>query len=460
MAQRITTCFLWLLLAVASSAARADLLSAQTAYKAGNFEQAFTEFKELAELGQPIAQLNLGVLYARGEGTSISNTYAYAWTSLAAENGVDSAQKISADLKAVLTPGSLAIADGIRQQYGREALDARLMPKLLTSGEFEDKEPCKIDKAHLPPYPPQALSKGVQGGGYVEFTVMPDGRARSPRLLYALPMGYFEKTIRESVRKSKFIPGTKGGQPGPCVMNVYYSFALGDLDAGDYPKLDKLLTTTKASAEAGDPQAQLLYGLLISGLPQIRKPRAEALPWFLKAAQAGSALAQFQTGNSMLLGWGCQCEEDKAAVWLRKAAEADQPDAQVTLAGIALRGDPTEEDIERARIWLERAAASNNPDGKLYLAALLAAAPSDRARNPDRSLELTQSILKSYDDDPTIFEIRAAAFAAKGQFAEATKEQKAALKMAKRLSWDVTPQAARLARYESGQPWFGDLLAF
>lgn len=442
------------------SPAHADLSRAQTAYKEGKFEQAFAEFKALAELGQPIAQMNLGVLYARGEGTAISNTFAYAWVSLAADNGVESAQKISADLKAALTPGSLALAEGIRQQYGREALDARLMPKLLTSGEFEDKEPCQIGRPYLPPYPPQALSKGVQGGGYVEFTVMPDGRARSPRLLHVLPMGYFEKAIRESVRKSKFIPGTKGGQPGPCVMNVYYSFELKDVGAGDYPKLDKLLKKTQAAAEAGDPQSQLLYGLLISGLPQIRKPRAEALPWFLKAAQAGSPLAQFQTGNSMLLGWGCQCEEDKAAVWLRKAAEADQPDAQVTLAGIALRGDPTEEDIERARTWLERAAVSNNPDGKLYLASLLAAAPSARARDPQRSLELTKSILRDYDDDPTIFEIRAAAWAAMGQFDEAIEQQSTALKMARRLSWDAAPQAARLARYKAGQPWFGDLLAF
>jgi TPR repeat protein len=59
-------------LVLATFPARADLYSAQVAYKKGDFATAFQQFKELAELGQPKAQLDLAVMYARGEGVNES----------------------------------------------------------------------------------------------------------------------------------------------------------------------------------------------------------------------------------------------------------------------------------------------------------------------------------------------------------------------------------------------------
>jgi uncharacterized protein len=74
-------------LALGATPAWADLGSAGAAYKKGEFASAFQQFKELAELGQPQAQFDLAIMYARGEGTTISNTYAHAWASLASANG-------------------------------------------------------------------------------------------------------------------------------------------------------------------------------------------------------------------------------------------------------------------------------------------------------------------------------------------------------------------------------------
>jgi hypothetical protein len=39
-------------------AARADLFTAQLAYGKGDYERAFKDYRELAELGQPVAQYN------------------------------------------------------------------------------------------------------------------------------------------------------------------------------------------------------------------------------------------------------------------------------------------------------------------------------------------------------------------------------------------------------------------
>jgi hypothetical protein len=38
------------------------------------------------------------------------------------------------------------------------------------------------------------------------------------------------------------------------------------------------------------------------------------------------------------------------------------------------------------------------------------------------------------------------------------RPERKGISMANRLRWDLTPLDARLARYESNQPWYGDLL--
>lgn len=53
------------ILLVCGAAARADLGTAVRAYEKKDFSTAFAEFKALAELGQPDAQLNLAIMYAR-----------------------------------------------------------------------------------------------------------------------------------------------------------------------------------------------------------------------------------------------------------------------------------------------------------------------------------------------------------------------------------------------------------
>jgi len=126
----------------------------------------------------------------------------------------------------------------------------------------------------------------------------------------------------------------------------------------------------------------------------------------------------------------------------------------------ALRGNPDEERLRQAKLWLEQAAASGNRDGKLYLAALLAASPGEQARDPERALTLVNEIFRGVGDDPTAYEIRAAAQASSGQFAQAVKSEKTALSLAQRLKWDVAPMNDRMARYTANQPWYGTLLEF
>jgi TPR repeat protein len=440
--------------------AGADLYSAAQAYEKGDFAAAFTQFKELAQLGQPHAQFNLAVMYARGEGVAPSNTNAHAWASLAAQNGEARGKELADKLELMLTPNSLQFSSELQAEYSQAKLDERLLPHVLHGKEYEDRDPPRLLKAYAPSYPSDAERKGIQGDTYVEFTVAPDGHPRLPRILYSLPGGYFEGCVRDSIMRSTFLPARINGAPILASMSMLYHFVNSSVTIRDYGNLETRVNETKHKAEAGDPSAQMLYGMMLAGLPQLKQTYDKAVPWFLKAAQAGAPYAQYQIGIGLLHGRGCQCDNIKGEIWLEKAAQADQSDAQVSLAEYLLKDMPSTEALQGAVLWLERAVKQNNITAKLLLASILAANPFADLRDPARALALTDGMQHTYKQDPSFWEIRAAAFASRTDYNAAIKAQSQALNEATRLGWDLAPLQQRASLYASHQPFRGDLLNF
>lgn len=436
----------------------ADLYSASVAYEKKNFTKAFEEFKELAELGQPRAQYSLAVMYARGEGVPSNYTYAHAWASLAGANGDAAGAALADKLAPNLTPTSLKISGDIQAEYSQAALDARLLPHVLQGQEYEHRDPVRPWKPFVPSYPGAARARGIQGEVYVEFIVPPDGHPRVPRILYALPDGYFEATVRESVLRSIYQPARVDGRAVATLVSMFYRFEMSGVSIQQYGNLEQRVRETKSKAQAGDPSAQMLYAMMVAGLPQLNQTYDQALPWFLKAAQSGARYAQYQVGLGLLNGRGCHCDTSKGEVWLEKAAQADQPDAQVSLAQYLLKDQSNSDAVSGAMVWLERAAKQGNASAKFQLAAVLAAYPTNR--DPKRALALTDSLESDYKIDPTLWEIRAAANASRGDYKAATRTQMQAIAQAKQLGWDLTQLARRESVYESGQAWSGNLLEF
>ncbi len=299
--------------APAGRASAADLAAASKAYTAGDYATAFKDFEELAKLGQPTAQFNLAVMYARGEGARQSEIYAYAWANLAAKNGMEKAQALADKLRPslALAPGSERIAADIEAQYGNTVLDQRLFPRIATDEDPQSPERARCHPLHAftPVYPDDAQYKGIQGGAYAEFALPPDGRARSPHVTYSVPTGTFDAAVRKSLLHSEFPQAPPGSKTVRCT--IYYRFVIEGKHSADYPQLDTFVRKIFEKAQAGDPASQALYGMLLTGLPQLNKPHSQAVPWFLKSAQAGVPFAQFQVGFSLMAGLGCDCEENK-----------------------------------------------------------------------------------------------------------------------------------------------------
>lgn len=445
--------------------AHADLYSASQEYKKGDYAHALSDFLSLAKLGQPQAQLSVAVMYYKGQGTNPSDIHAYAWATLAAGNGEAEGRKLADAIRPQLAPGSERVAGWITAPYTAEALSQRLLPARVppthqSAAEhrawIKECHPVRVDQWV---YPDDARRQGMEGDVFVAYTLMPDGRARVPRVILDVPQGVFGAATRKSILHDRFAPLPPGSQPVQCVS--FYRFVIGaGTSEFEYQGLSAYVDKVRRNAQAGDPNSQLLYGMLLVGLPQLEKRSDAGLPWFLRAAQSGLAPAQFEVGYSLLMGLDCERNDGKAIKWLRMAAAQNEPNAEVTLAIGAMKGSPGFGSIEQAKSWLEQAAARGNHDGELYLSALLAAGPDPSLRDPRRALGLLRKVFYHVDDNPTAYEIRASAQAAEGDFAGAVKSEKAAIRSAHHLRWDLSPLQARLAAYRADKPWYGDLLEF
>ncbi|MGH8268673.1 MAG: energy transducer TonB [Steroidobacteraceae bacterium] len=478
---------LLVLLAVlwAAPPVHADIIGAFQAYKKGDYPHAFQEFLALAKLGQPLAQFDVATLYQAGQGTPASAADAYAWATLAAASGEESGKKLADEIRPHLGSASEQAAGTVVALYRNSVLQQTLLPDLSDGPPVTPLDPAldcdrKAVKMYMGKYPEAARREHVEGAVFVEFTLMPDGSPRFPRIIEAVPAGIFETMVRESLLGSQFSREPPGSAPVQCTIPYNFIFTGRRIGGGrasmeDFEAELGYRTDLENLAKNGAPDAQLVYGLLLDGPFKEEGDRSGAsknenyagLPWLVKAAQAGEPVAQYEVAHSLLEGRGCRRDEIKGLKWLRMAAEQDEPNADITLAARLLRGKPSVTDVTQAKGWLERAAAQNEDNGipnssndaRLLLAAILAATPQAALRDPVRALDLLKRV-HDVEEDPTPFEIAAAAQAAQGHFSDAVRSEQTAISRAGQLGWDLSPLKQRLSLYQSSKPWYGSLLEF
>lgn len=114
----------------------------------------------------------------------------------------------------------------------------------------------------------------------------------------------------------------------------------------------------KAQAEAGDPNAQYIYGTLcVTGQSPIPEP--DAIGWMKRAVEAGQLQAMTFLSSAYFSGsFGAEQDEEEGLRLCRRAAEAGYVTAQIALAMI-LRD---EENYEETLYWYERAAEGGDEE--------------------------------------------------------------------------------------------------
>jgi len=217
--------------------------------------------------------------------------------------------------------------------------------------------------------------------------------------------------------------------------------------------------SARRRADAGDPGAGYLVGLTATLEPSLGISPARAAELLLGSARDGDSRAQYWAGSQLRATAVCHGQAN-GAVWLRHAADGGSASAQLMLATDLLNGDPSAAQLAEARSLLERAAISDSFYVRKRVVALLAASPLDSVRDPGTALSVAMKLAAGeIQTDPQMFEAVGAAYAANGDFRQASAQQQTAIRKAQSLAWNTRVMAQRLSAYRGGRPWRGDLLA-
>ena len=115
-----------------------------------------------------------------------------------------------------------------------------------------------------------------------------------------------------------------------------------------------------ACAEAGEAEAQAVYGqMLLDGIGVAKDPHA-ALGWFVRGAAQHHLMAINMVGRCYDLGWGTDIDKARAADCYRIAADRGLDWGQYNYATLLALGEGVREDKAQALALFRAAAAQGN----------------------------------------------------------------------------------------------------
>lgn len=411
-------------------------------YQAGDLERARRGFRHLAELGDPEAQLNLGVMLVKGEGGAEDSIEGAAWIRWAAESGAAGAQQVLPVVEGRLDEAGLADAQAtltdLRAAHGLENLvhvDDPVARKCEAEEWFRP----------APEYPHGAALAGRLGYVRAYFFIDPEGNLHAAQAMEGM------------YRDDPFGPAAEKVLPRwnvPLCGKNRYRFTFQTIDFnlvdGHTPELRQTVAEITAAARNGDPGMSYVAGLLgdsMEGLFALDPGEREQL--LLSAAVAGRADARY--GLSFALQ-----SRDHRNRWVLLAAR--QGYAPSLLELYTRRSVPDDTRL----LALLQAADSGFVPAVWMAVAHLSAHPDEAQRDGDRALELIDAFgnreRARMRNDTSLREAHAMALAETGQFRQAAQLQRRVVSAARRLGRDTTRAEARLARYVANEPWRDPLL--
>jgi len=130
----------------------------------------------------------------------------------------------------------------------------------------------------------------------------------------------------------------------------------------------------KKQAEAGNAEAQSKLGVLYASGVGMAQDKDEAVRWYIKSAEQGYALGQYNLAMMYLRGEGGLKEDPvKGRELLQKAADQWLASAQYDLAIACLYGVGGAQSRDEAEKWLRRASSQGYREAKKKLDELAAA---------------------------------------------------------------------------------------
>lgn len=427
----------------------ADYNGGALAYSRKDFPAARGLFLDVAKLADSQAQRALASMHARGEGGTVDLVEAYAWSSLASDQGDATASKIRdavlANLPASLKTQAEARLAEYRSKYSADAIKRSLHP-IVNAAEadvFDLQVPAaRLRKQGEMEYPERAKEKNEQGYVCVSFYVNVDGQPLDIRRYNTRGSSMLAGAAERSLASWQFEPESAERRVGRCV-----EFLIED----DRTWLSNAqVQTLQSRGRKGDARSLTEVARELAAAQHNERNRVSVqivTEAWLNAALAGSAEAQFETASRLLRGDGCVMDKEKALRWLQLALAHGDAQAQhyVALAldnekALNISGAQRDE-------WLRAAAAAGSFDAQLRLA-------KQQVRSGgDANLAAALVTLNQLDPEQHIhvYDWRAYALALQGNFDDAVDEAENALEVATDIGLETARRQAALEALNNEQ---------
>lgn len=439
---------LCLLLCSFLTISHADFQDAQKNYAQGKFEPAYKEFLTLAKFGNILAQHNVAVMLARGEGVEKNAIKAYAWSNASEIKD----NKLSATLLKELSNLELLEAEELlkelHQKYGHNNVKISLGPVNKPTFEEKTKIALKRLNTNAPEYPRDLAEKGIQGWTDITFRVFPDGSVRDIYFDEKLPITNFTIEAMKWAEKSKYSFSSNGTattieQPRYASQRVdfhFKNFNEFSNEFGHTKKQEQFLKQLITDANKDDINAQYTYAVLFDTFLH-RKGEISAKQvnkWLFNAAQLGVNDAQYRLGRNIYSGNACKIDKQKGLDWILHAAQTGHSGAEFMTYQLLQNKTVVNHSNQSAFYWLEQAANNGNKAAQMRYANEIA------LLNKPTKIQLKAAVkhLKDYSQklykNTQWYQTNALIQNKLNKHSKALRSIKVAIKRAKKADWDLT----------------------
>ncbi|MFY8275486.1 TonB family protein [Pseudoalteromonas sp. SSDWG2] len=419
-----------------SAAAFADYSSANKDFENQDYEQAFNEYKELAQRGHADAMYKLATMYEQGLGTDADIYPAFSWYMLAIDFGNEEAKDRYRDIRSQVPSRKEGKQryKALASAYGYEAHRGALVP-------VEDKS------GHNYRYYSVKHKEGLDLSGYeltqgawstVSFDVNQQGNVVNPRVIASFPKDVIDEAALAAILQWQFkVPNDYSGEP-QAVFGLTHTFEYKSANNSyrrEYEgQKEEYSQKLKVLADKGNNYAQARYAMMLeAGL--IEGSKDKHLDWYYKAAVNGNYDAQLWLVRCFEYGTACKSDKKKAFNWLKTASESGNERAQYQLATKLMDYETVHYDLDKAAEILKKATHNQYLPAMISYAKLLAFADKESIRNYEEALKYAELARAEAPDHPALLSVLGVAYSELGHMEQGEKYLRQAYDEAKRRNW-------------------------
>ena len=369
-----------------------DIKQATLAYSKGELESAASIFLQLAEMGDPIAQYNIGVMFENGKGIEQDYKIAQNWYKRSAEQD---------NIEAAYALGSIYYKGKGLEKNNEEAFK---WFKIAAEKGFAAAQ-SNLGSLYF-------YGEGVSKNYEKAFEWFNKAAEQDePTSFYNL--GWMYKTgtgvIEDSLQAYKWfdLSAKKGNSLAFREIGDLFYTGRGELAQNYQKAMEAYLRVLEGSFVKGDKTVQKIIGdMYFSGLG-VKQNYKKAQKWYEISADQGNAVAQYAFWWIQDKGYGSDWKKkeknEKAFKFLKLSAEQGFAASQYSLGQLYYHGFDTPENKVEAFKWYELSAKQGFPNA-IQMLAIMYHYGLGVPKNYDEALKLYQ-ISANNGDSETQYQI-------------------------------------------------------